>query len=49
MKYAGKRVLMLLLTMVIVSLLTFVAFELIHGNAVEILGHPTATASRCGS
>lgn len=39
MKYAAKRVVMLLLTMVIVSLLTFVAFDLISGDpATAMLG-----------
>ena len=39
MKYAAKRVLMLLLTMVIVSLLAFVAFDLISGDpATAMLG-----------
>ena len=39
MKYALKRVAMLLLTMVIVSLLTFVAFDLISGDpATAMLG-----------
>ena len=33
MKYVCKRILMLLVTMVIVSLLAFAAFELIHGSA----------------
>ena len=39
MKYAAKRVAMLLLTMVIVSLLAFVAFDLISGDpATAMLG-----------
>ena len=39
MKYAAKRLLMLLLTMVIVSLLAFVAFDLISGDpATAMLG-----------
>ena len=39
MKYAAKRIAMLLLTMVIVSLLAFVAFDLISGDpATAILG-----------
>ena len=39
MKYAAKRIAMLLLTMVIVSLLTFVAFDLISGDpATAMLG-----------
>ena len=37
MKYVCKRILMLLVTMVIVSLLAFAAFELIHGSAAEIM------------
>ena len=39
MKYAAKRLLMLLVTMVIVSLLAFVAFDLISGDpATAMLG-----------
>ena len=39
MKYAAKRIAMLLLTMVIVSLLAFVAFDLISGDpATAMLG-----------
>ena len=39
MKYAAKRVLMLLVTMVIVSFLTFLAFDLISGDpATAMLG-----------
>ena len=33
MKYAAKRIAMLLVTMVIVSFLAFVAFSLISGSA----------------
>ena len=40
MKYVCKRILMLLVTMVIVSLLAFAAFELIHGSAAEIMDSP---------
>ena len=46
MKYACKRILMLLVTMVIVSLLAFVAFDLIHGNAAEIMLGTQATPDR---
>ena len=39
MKYAAKRIAMLLVTMVIVSLLAFLAFELISGDpATAMLG-----------
>ena len=39
MKYAAKRIAMLLVTMVIVSLLAFVAFDLISGDpATAMLG-----------
>ena len=43
MKYVCKRILMLLVTMVIVSLLAFAAFELIHGSAAEIMLGTQAT------
>ena len=46
MKYVCKRILMLLVTMVIVSFLAFAAFELIHGNAAEIMLGTQATADR---
>ena len=46
MKYACKRILMLLVTMVIVSLLAFAAFDLIHGSAAEIMLGTQATADR---
>ena len=46
MKYVCKRILMLLLTMAIVSFLAFAAFELIHGNAAEIMLGTQATADR---
>ena len=37
MKYAVRRVAMLLITMVIVSLLAFVAFDLISGDAATAM------------
>lgn len=46
MKYVCKRILMLLVTMVIVSLLAFAAFELIHGSAAEIMLSTQATPER---
>ena len=46
MKYVCRRLLMLLVTMVIVSFLAFAAFELIHGNAAEIMLGTQATADR---
>lgn len=46
MKYAAKRLAMLLLTMVVVSFLTFVAFSLISGDAVEVMLGTQATAER---
>ena len=46
MKYVCKRILMLLVTMVIVSLLAFAAFELIHGSAAEIMLGTQATPER---
>jgi len=45
-KYALKRVLTLLLTMLIVSLLTFVAFDLISGDPAEIMLGTQATPER---
>lgn len=45
MKYVCKRILMLLVTMVIVSLWPFAAFELIHGSAAEIMLGTQATRS----
>ncbi|MFR3920836.1 MAG: ABC transporter permease [Dysosmobacter welbionis] len=46
MKSVCKRILMLLVTMVIVSLLAFAAFELIHGSAAEIMLGTQATPER---
>lgn len=46
MKYAAKRVAMLLLTMVIVSFLAFAAFSLISGSAAEIMLGTQATPER---
>lgn len=46
MKYAAKRIAMLLLTMVIVSFLAFAAFSLISGNTAEILLGTQATPER---
>lgn len=46
MKYAAKRVLMLLVTMVIVSLLTFVAFDLISGDPATAMLGTEATAEK---
>ena len=46
MKYAAKRVLMLLLTMVIVSLLAFVAFDLISGDPATAMLGTTATPEK---
>lgn len=43
MKYAVKRILMLLLTMVIVSFLAFAAFDLISGDPAEIMLGTSAT------
>lgn len=44
MKYAVKRILMLLLTMVIVSFLAFAAFELISGSAADTMLGTQGTA-----
>lgn len=46
MKYAGKRIAMLLLTMVIVSFLAFAAFDLIAGNPAEIMLGTQATPEK---
>lgn len=46
MKYAAKRVAMLLLTMVIVSFLAFVAFSIISGDPAEIMLGTQATPGR---
>lgn len=46
MKYALKRILMLVLTMVIVSFLTFLAFELISGDPAEAMLGTEATPER---
>lgn len=46
MRYAAKRIAMLLLTMVIVSFLAFAAFSLISGNAAEIMLGTQATPER---
>lgn len=46
MKYAAKRLLMLLLTMVIVSLLAFVAFDLISGDPATAMLGTQATPER---
>ncbi len=46
MKYAAKRIVMLLLTMVIVSFLAFAAFDLISGNAAEIMLGTQATPEK---
>ncbi len=46
MKYALKRILMLVLTMVIVSFLTFLAFELISGDPAEAKLGTEATPER---
>ena len=43
MKYAAKRIAMLLLTMVIVSFLAFAAFSLISGSAAEVMLGTSAT------
>lgn len=43
MKYAAKRIAMLLLTMVIVSFLAFAAFDLISGDPAEIMLGTSAT------
>ena len=46
MKYACRRILMLLVTMVIVSLLAFAAFDLISGSPAEIMLGTQATEER---
>ena len=46
MKYAVKRIAMLLLTMVIVSFLAFAAFDLISGNPAEIMLGTQATPEK---
>ena len=44
MKYAAKRIATLLVTMVVVSFLTFLAFDLISGDPAEIILGTEATA-----
>lgn len=46
MRYAAKRMMMLLVTMVIVSLLAFVAFDLISGDPATAMLGTEATAER---
>ncbi|MBR1690539.1 MAG: ABC transporter permease [Oscillibacter sp.] len=46
MKYAAKRLLTLILTMLVVSFLAFAAFSLISGNAAEIMLGTQATPER---
>lgn len=46
MKYAAKRIAMLLVTMVIVSLLAFVAFDLISGDPATAMLGTEATAEK---
>lgn len=46
MKYAAKRIAMLLLTMVIVSFLAFAAFAVISGSAAEVMLGTEATPER---
>ena len=46
MKYAARRIVMLLVTMVIVSLLAFAAFDLISGSPAEIMLGTQATPER---
>ena len=48
MKYALRRLLTLLVTMVIVSLLAFAAFDLISGSPAEIMLGTQATEERGG-
>ena len=43
MKYAAKRIVLLLVTMAVVSLLAFAAFSMISGNAAEIMLGTQAT------
>lgn len=46
MKYAAKRIAMLLVTMIIVSLLAFAAFTLVHGDPAERLLGTQATPAK---
>ena len=46
MKYVLRRLLTLLVTMVIVSLLAFAAFDVIHGSAAELMLGTQATEER---
>ena len=46
MKYAIRRILMLLLTMLIVSFLTFLAFELVSGDPAQTMLGTEATAEQ---
>ena len=46
MKYAAKRIAMLLVTMIIVSFLAFVAFSLVSGSAAEIMLGTQATPEK---
>ena len=46
MKYAAKRIAMLLFTMVIVSLLAFVAFDVISGDPATAMLGTQATPDR---
>ena len=46
MKYAAKRIVMLLVTMIIVSFLSFVAFSLVSGSAAEIMLGTQATPEK---
>ena len=46
MKYAAKRIAMLLVTMIIVSLLAFVAFDLISGDAASAMLGTEATPEK---
>ena len=46
MKYAAKRIAMLLFTMVIVSLLAFVAFDVISGDPATAMLGTQATPER---
>ncbi len=46
MKYAAKKIAAMLLTMVVVSLLTFTAFSLISGDAAEIMLGTQVTPER---
>ncbi len=49
MKYAAKRIAMLLLTMVIVSLLAFVAFDCISGDPATAMLGTTATEEKAAA